>query len=241
MVEGKQDAGGTFSRVVELSGSTSRFDVETPTAVASVRGTVFFSLSREDATTLWGVLEGILRVDSEGEQAELDAGFGVTVGRDGGLGMPFVLTSAQLAIDFLQFNLCTLDETDDCVKILAGTTEPKEKEPKPDHEAEPEPTPEPVPQTVTSSGPEQEEQVEREKPKPPPPLPPPPPQPVVEQEPPAPPPPAPEPEPPAGGPPCLNPGNDRPCDTPAGPGGPPGQGGTPPGQAGGNGNGNGKN
>jgi hypothetical protein len=238
IVEGRQVSGGTFSRVVDLTDSTSRFEVETPTAVASVRGTTFFSLLRDDGTTLWGVLDGGLLVGSEGDRVEVEAGHGVSVGKEGGLGTPFVLTSAQLASDFLQFNLCTLDDTDDCVEVLPDLAEPKKKKKKPT----PEPEPEPVTETVTTSAPEQELQEEKEKPKPPPP-PAPPPQTSIEEEPPpsSPPPEPPPPEPePTGGPPCLNPGSAQPCDTPAGPGDPPGQGGTPPGQAGGNGNGNGK-
>lgn len=64
-IVGEQASGSTFSRVVELTGSQSRFEVGTPSAVASVRGTTFFTRVERDGSGLVGVLEGELTVTGE--------------------------------------------------------------------------------------------------------------------------------------------------------------------------------
>ncbi|HYH27397.1 MAG TPA: FecR family protein, partial [Actinomycetota bacterium] len=58
LIEGRLDPGKTFNRVVEITDSQSRFDVATPTATASVRGTAHVTEHASDGTfTLW-VLDG---------------------------------------------------------------------------------------------------------------------------------------------------------------------------------------
>lgn len=222
-ITGAQASGSTFSRVVELTGSDSRFDVETPSAVASVRGTVFFV---EVDSGLIGVIKGEVQVSGETGAARVIAGRGVTVTEQGEVSLPFVLTPEILDSDFLFYNLCVLDHVlASCHRVLADVVERDEPEPKPGQPVvvstvEPDAAPEP-----------EARDPEGGQPAPPPPATQPPQQeevpPAPQAQPPEPPPP---PENPAG-PPCDNPGVGTPCDGPGNAGAPPGQGGVgPPGQ-----------
>ena len=59
----KQDAGSTWNTVSKMSG-IDNYDVQTPTTVASVRGTAFVVIVESNGTTYYGVEHGILNVSS---------------------------------------------------------------------------------------------------------------------------------------------------------------------------------
>jgi hypothetical protein len=225
VVDALQTSGATFSRVVELTGSQSRFDVETPTAVASVRGTTFFTEILEDGGARFGVIDGEVLVSGEGGAVRLIPGRGVDVDASGTVGSTFILIAEMLGSDWLYYNLCVLDR-------LPGAC--REVEPKEEHRKRqrPEPKPQPPPSSEPTGGstaPAVEDQVEKKDPAPDPPADenppqPPPPDPPT-QEPPSPPPPEPPPPEPSehpGSPPCDNPGNGTPCDGSGNAGSPPG-------------------
>jgi hypothetical protein len=234
VVEALHRSGSTFNRVVELTGSQSRFDVETPTAVASVRGTAFFTQVLEDRTFRVGVIEGeVLVGGEEGAEARVIAGRGVDVTSSGDVGGTFVLTADMLGSDWLFYNLCVLDQLPG-----ACTTEKPQQERRTEERKDPKPPPEPTappsppPAEQTAAAPQTEtnqEPVREDAPNPPPP--PPPPAPATEEPPPPPPPPSespppppsPEPPPHPGDPPCDNPGNGDPCGGPGKAGSPPGK------------------
>ena len=226
VVAGDQASGSTFNRVVELSGSSSRFDVATPTAVASVRGTTFFTDVGGNGSDVVGVLEGEVLVRGASGPTTVLQGQGVTVGPGGAVSAPFVLTADHLGSDWLFYNLCVLDQVQE---ICALSRPGIEKRPEADRDTRPEPvaieeqaapaasTPSDQPDEEEPPPAEQEE--DKEEPPDPAPLPSPQPQP-----------PAPEPAPPPatvtlpGNPPCDGPGQGTPCDGPGNAGNPPGQG-----------------
>jgi len=59
----KQDAGRTWNTVRKISGIDD-YEVQTPTTVASVRGTAFVVIVQPNGTTYYGVEHGILNVSS---------------------------------------------------------------------------------------------------------------------------------------------------------------------------------
>ena len=127
VIEADQASGGTFSRVVELTGSQSRFETSTPNAVASVRGTDYFVLINDDATQIVGVIEGLVDVrGTEGGDVSLAALKGVNVSTSGALGAPFDLPPELLNSDFLRWNLCERD----FVASVCAEVEPKVQKPK---------------------------------------------------------------------------------------------------------------
>jgi hypothetical protein len=223
VVDALQTSGSTFHRVAELSGSESRFDVEAPTATASVLGTTFFVQVQPGGGARFGVVDGDVLVDGEDDATRLIPGRGVDVSSDGTIGPTFILTPEMLGSGWLYYNLCILDQVPGaCHEVEPKVVEKKDKpeKPKPTPEPEPEPTSAPV---AVSSGSEGGGQGGNNQ-KPPPPPPPPPPETTVElpppEQPPEPPPPPPE---HPGNPPCDNPGNGTPCDGPGNSGSPPGQ------------------
>jgi FecR protein len=219
IIDAKQTSGSTFHRVVELSGSESRFDVDAPTATASVHGTTFFVQVQPDGGARFGVIDGDVLVSGENDAARLIPGRGVDVSSAGLIGPTFILTPEMLGSGWLYYNLCILDQVPGaCDEVEPKTVEKKEK---PDH---PKPTPEPEPPAETTtapvSAPDGNEGGQKKEGKDQEPPPPPPPEPPLEQ-PPEPPPPEPPEHP--GNPPCDNPGNGTPCDGPGNPGSPPGR------------------
>jgi hypothetical protein len=99
IIEGSQEGGRTLSRVVALTDSESRVEVETPNAIASVQGTEFVTIVGPDGSSEYWLLEGVLRVKGEeGGTLVLQAGQGVSVSTDGVVGAPFILSDAQLGL-----------------------------------------------------------------------------------------------------------------------------------------------
>jgi hypothetical protein len=70
-----QWVGQAYHRVQPFSDSTSRFEVETPTAVAAVRGTAFVTDVSSEGTTQVVVVEGLVNVKAEGVVVPVQAGY----------------------------------------------------------------------------------------------------------------------------------------------------------------------
>ena len=70
----QQTIGTTVSRVTKLVDPASRYEVETPTGVVAVRGTVLQVYVTEDGTTWVAVLEGEARVAGEGAEVQIAEG-----------------------------------------------------------------------------------------------------------------------------------------------------------------------
>jgi hypothetical protein len=118
VIEGEQSEGRTFERVTELTDSKSRFDVDTPTATASVRGTEYVLTTHPDGSTEIWVLpdddpgtSSVILILEDGTEIIVSEGQGLIVHPDGSAVGPFTLTADQLEDGFLHFNLC-LDDPD---------------------------------------------------------------------------------------------------------------------------------
>ena len=114
VIEGNQDSGNTYNRVEELTDSASRFDIDTPTATASVQGTTYAVVFNADGSITIAVFEGTVIVSSDGEQIEVPAGFMVTVDADGNIGELVPIPDELLQSDWLLFNQCELDDIGEC-------------------------------------------------------------------------------------------------------------------------------
>ena len=125
VIEGEQHTGNTYNRVTELTDSASRFAVDTPTATASVQGTVFAVLFNPDGTITFAVLEGTVIVDG----VEVAAGQMVTVDDEGNVGDPEPIPDGLIDDDWIVFN-CELDDGPECpdegttTTTVAGPVEP---------------------------------------------------------------------------------------------------------------------
>ncbi|MBN1810371.1 MAG: FecR domain-containing protein [Anaerolineae bacterium] len=73
----QQWSGQTYHRVQPLLDAESRFEVETPSAVASVRGTEFALDVGADGTTLVIVVEGLVNVEAQEVTIAVEAGHGM--------------------------------------------------------------------------------------------------------------------------------------------------------------------
>jgi mannose-6-phosphate isomerase-like protein (cupin superfamily) len=74
-----QSAGSTWHRVKRLISSNSRYEIQTPTAVAAVRGTTFRADVRADGTTTFFVVEGSVSVQTASGIVVVEAGQKLTV------------------------------------------------------------------------------------------------------------------------------------------------------------------
>src|ERR671918_666601 len=121
-IVGTQSGGNTFNRVTHLTDSQSRFEVDTPTATASVKGTAFAVRVNELGTSDIWVVEGVvMAVLHDGMRVKVHSGRGITIDPDGTSDGVYVLTDAQLGEDWLEFNLCTLDgQLDACGESVLG-------------------------------------------------------------------------------------------------------------------------
>ncbi|HEX5630796.1 MAG TPA: FecR domain-containing protein, partial [Acidimicrobiia bacterium] len=111
-IEGEQSAGSTYHRVTTLTEAASRFDVVTPTATASVQGTIFAVIFNADGSTGFAVFEGTVLVGAAG--VPVPAGFMVVVAADGTVGEPVPIPAELLAADWIRYNQCELDAAIDC-------------------------------------------------------------------------------------------------------------------------------
>ncbi len=92
-----QQLGKTVSRVKKLVDPESGFEIETPAAVASVRGTAFYVSVIPSGLTTVGTIEGLVGVVAHGVEVDLAAGTRTTVlpGSAPGQPEPDVTATAQ--------------------------------------------------------------------------------------------------------------------------------------------------
>lgn len=149
VIEGEQAEGRTFERVTELTDSKSRFDVDTPTATASVRGTEYVLTTHPDGSTEIWVLpddepgtSSVVLILEDGTEIIVSEGQGLIVHPDGSAVGPFTLTAEQLEDPFIHFNVCQDDpDLEECqTEVEAEIVEQPEEEP----ESSPPPPPPPV-------------------------------------------------------------------------------------------------
>lgn len=75
----KQWLGKTWSRVTKLVDPASRYEIQTPSAIALVRGTQFITAVDEAGATKVQTIEGLVSVSAEGREVYLPAGQQTTV------------------------------------------------------------------------------------------------------------------------------------------------------------------
>ena len=75
----KQDRGTTTSQVIKLTNPDSSFQIQTPAALISVRGTQFTTRVNADGTTFIKVLDGTVSVSAAGKEVLVRAGYEITI------------------------------------------------------------------------------------------------------------------------------------------------------------------
>jgi|GEM_PF-2846671 len=75
----KQNIGTTTSQVIKLNAADSAYEIQTPAALISVRGTQFITRVEADGTTLIRVSEGTVAVNSGGKEVLVKAGYEITI------------------------------------------------------------------------------------------------------------------------------------------------------------------
>ncbi|HSM02947.1 MAG TPA: FecR domain-containing protein [Acidimicrobiia bacterium] len=109
VIEVRQGTGNSYHVVSDLLfASGSRFDVETPTAVAGVQGTEYAVFVDVEGSTTVAVLDQTVTVTALGGEATVDAGlsFSVPAGADefSTLGVPMAIPEELLESEWLVFN-----------------------------------------------------------------------------------------------------------------------------------------
>jgi ferric-dicitrate binding protein FerR (iron transport regulator) len=79
LIDTAQVSGDSYHRIADLTESESRFDVVTPTATASVQGTVFAVIFEEDGSVIFAVFEGTVIVETPDGPITVLTGFMVIV------------------------------------------------------------------------------------------------------------------------------------------------------------------
>ena len=74
-----QSIGRTWASVQKLTRADSKFEIRTPTAVAAVRGTGFFTDVLADGTTTFQIADGNVQVTAQGQSVTVGAGQTTTV------------------------------------------------------------------------------------------------------------------------------------------------------------------
>ena len=113
VIESSQAQGNSYHRVAELSDARSRFQIETPTATASVIGTGYAVLVHEGSTTI-AVLDGVVTARGSGGSVEIPTGDMAIVGTDGVVGPIQAIPPELLDGDWLTFNRCADHDTPAC-------------------------------------------------------------------------------------------------------------------------------
>jgi len=98
-------AGKVITRVREVTGRSSRFEVKTPSAVAAARGTVFRVGLDEAATTRTETLEGRIGVEAQAVMEIVPEGEGTIVRKDEAPQKPRPLLSPPALLDSLAGDL----------------------------------------------------------------------------------------------------------------------------------------
>jgi PKD repeat protein len=122
IIESSQAEGNSYHRVPELTDAQSRFEVQTPTATASVHGTGYALLVDEASTTI-AVVEGVVTAGGPTGSVEIPAGTMAVVGTDGVVGPIRVIPSELLDGGWLMFNRCADHETPACAEGDGGGPE----------------------------------------------------------------------------------------------------------------------
>jgi PKD repeat protein len=130
VIEGVQTDGNSYNRVAELTDADSRFDIETPTATASVQGTVYAVLVNDDGSTTIATIEGLVSALSNGGTVGVPSGKMVVVDADGTAGAVVDIPADLLESEWFVFNECELDRIADCVPPDVVEPEEPEDEPK---------------------------------------------------------------------------------------------------------------
>ncbi len=92
-------AGQAQSSVEPEDGTQSQFEVSTPAATITVRGTEFLVFVREDQLTQVATLEGTVEVSAQGQSVEVPQGYGVRVVPGEAPGEITVWGQVRLAVD----------------------------------------------------------------------------------------------------------------------------------------------
>jgi PKD repeat protein len=122
VIESSQAEGNSYHRVAELTDPQSRFEIETPTATASVHGTGYALLVDEGSTTI-AVVEGVVTASGSAGPVEIPAGEMAVVGADGVVAPIQAIPSELLDSDWLKFNRCADHDTPECDEGDAGGPE----------------------------------------------------------------------------------------------------------------------
>ncbi len=85
----KQISGQTLHRVAQMADSNSRYEVDTPVAMITVRGTEFGIAVAEDGATQVKVTTGTVRVDAGGQQIDVTPGQALKVDANAVPGTPY--------------------------------------------------------------------------------------------------------------------------------------------------------
>ncbi|HSM02547.1 MAG TPA: PKD domain-containing protein [Acidimicrobiia bacterium] len=103
VILGEQTSGNSYNRVTELTDAASRFDIDTPTATASVQGTEYAIITTSEGT-LFLVLNGSVTSSSEIDEQLVQAGQMVTATSDGSISDPVPIPPELLDSDWITFN-----------------------------------------------------------------------------------------------------------------------------------------
>lgn len=108
VIVGRHLSGNTYHRVVAFTESGSRFEVATPSAIASVQGTEYALLLDEQNITTVVVFDQAVEVASSGGAATVGAGFSLSVGPPQAallpIGEPEAISQELLEDDWIVFN-----------------------------------------------------------------------------------------------------------------------------------------
>ena len=114
VIEGEQANGNTYNRVVSLTDSASRFDVETPTATASVQGTIYAIIINPDGSATFAVVDGSVNAITDDNEVPVGVGLMVTAYPDGTFSDPMPIPPELLDGDWITYNQCDIDGELDC-------------------------------------------------------------------------------------------------------------------------------
>ena len=123
VILGGQTAGNSYNRIAELADAGSRFEIETPTATASVRGTDYALLVDEGSTRI-AVVEGLVTASGASGSVDVSAGKMVVVGAGGAIGAVQDISQELVDSDWFAFNQCELDGVRECIQDDAEGEEP---------------------------------------------------------------------------------------------------------------------
>ena len=129
VIEGEQSDGNSYNRVAELTDAESRFEVQTPTASASVQGTVYAVIVEAGSTTV-AVMEGTVSTTGDSGTVDVPAGKMVVVATDGSVRQIRDIPQELLDSDWITFNQCELDGVQGCAESEVpeqGSKKPEEQ------------------------------------------------------------------------------------------------------------------